>query len=557
MFCCLLLCAISTSGQSDTLAIRADDFQGLELTGDFFGWAVDSSGGLPPEKAQHLPFQSFGGVFQLKRAFAYWFRFSVFNDSPDSFGAVLCFEKFTRTDLFYEETPGGWVHKKAGNWTNFSDRSFPPNKFCHTISLLGKQRRTYLVQITDYPHPGEVKPHFRLLPFQKEKEERMERAALKSGHQLFKGIFFGILVLLVFYTLLQYRLHRDRAYLFYACYSAALFLFYLRSMELHSPLPFLGDLRAFHPNFEALLGYLCYIFYLSFVRHFLELRAKLPHLDRLLRLGVYFFTGLLVIDLLILQVFWGWKISLKVHEITKKPFFVLALLAAATVVARLKNRLAIYVLGGTALLLIPSIFTVLADSTPGTYKGIWCDTARTFSPLGSDLKFYMYDVKVGVLLEMMCFLLGLSYKARQDQLRLNSLHEEIERLKNANGSFARITAATASPVEDPFVKEARSLVEANLSNEQFGAPQLWEALRMSKSSCSRNMKKLTGLTPTLFIREIRLQKALELLATTSLPIKEVAYSTGFGDPAFFSKVFKERFQMTPSDVRNGKKDTDQ
>jgi transcriptional regulator GlxA family with amidase domain len=48
---------------------------------------------------------------------------------------------------------------------------------------------------------------------------------------------------------------------------------------------------------------------------------------------------------------------------------------------------------------------------------------------------------------------------------------------------------------------------------------------------------------------VRLKKARELLETSNLSISESAYQVGFNDPAWFSRVFKEEFGVSPTEAR--------
>ena len=64
---------------------------------------------------------------------------------------------------------------------------------------------------------------------------------------------------------------------------------------------------------------------------------------------------------------------------------------------------------------------------------------------------------------------------------------------------------------------------------------------------------LLGITPNDFLRSVRLKRAAQLLATTTLPITEVAMQTGFNTPRYFSTHFKNMFGVLPSEYRDGKK----
>jgi signal transduction histidine kinase/DNA-binding response OmpR family regulator/ligand-binding sensor domain-containing protein len=114
-------------------------------------------------------------------------------------------------------------------------------------------------------------------------------------------------------------------------------------------------------------------------------------------------------------------------------------------------------------------------------------------------------------------------------------------------------ALSAEGIEDLFLRKAIINIENNLDNSDFGTLQLARQSGMSESQLYRKLKALTGKSTALFIRSVRLQKARELLKTTSLNVSEIAYMTGFNDPAWFSRVFREEFGKSPGGVR-GKKD---
>ena len=78
---------------------------------------------------------------------------------------------------------------------------------------------------------------------------------------------------------------------------------------------------------------------------------------------------------------------------------------------------------------------------------------------------------------------------------------------------------------------------------------LCEAVNLARTQVNRKVKALSGKSPTLYIRAIRLEKAKELLQATHLTISEIAYDVGFNDPGYFTRVFHEAFGETPSQIR--------
>lgn len=72
---------------------------------------------------------------------------------------------------------------------------------------------------------------------------------------------------------------------------------------------------------------------------------------------------------------------------------------------------------------------------------------------------------------------------------------------------------------------------------------------LGQSQFSRKIKALTNYTPVELMRSLRLKHARTLLSTTESSISEIAYSSGFSSPAYFSKCYKDTFGESPSDMR--------
>jgi transcriptional regulator GlxA family with amidase domain len=100
-----------------------------------------------------------------------------------------------------------------------------------------------------------------------------------------------------------------------------------------------------------------------------------------------------------------------------------------------------------------------------------------------------------------------------------------------------------------FLNRLISIVEANLNNEQFGVSELAERMRLNRSYVHRKLKSITNKSVSEFIREIRLQKAKELLEQGTDNISEVAYSVGFSSPSYFSKCFHDFYGYSPGEVK--------
>lgn len=97
-----------------------------------------------------------------------------------------------------------------------------------------------------------------------------------------------------------------------------------------------------------------------------------------------------------------------------------------------------------------------------------------------------------------------------------------------------------------FLKTVVAIIEENISNTDFKIDQISKSIGLGRTSFFKKLKGLTGMPPIDFVSEYRLKSAFHLLQTGNYNISEVSYMTGFSDPGYFSKRFKERFKKAPS-----------
>ncbi len=99
-----------------------------------------------------------------------------------------------------------------------------------------------------------------------------------------------------------------------------------------------------------------------------------------------------------------------------------------------------------------------------------------------------------------------------------------------------------------FLDQAESIILENISNEQFGVSELAEAMNTSRSNLLRKIKQQTKLSASQFIRQIRLEKGMEILGQSSLTVSEVSFKVGFGSTSYFIKCFREYYGYPPGEV---------
>ncbi|WP_162847012.1 hybrid sensor histidine kinase/response regulator transcription factor [Mucilaginibacter gracilis] len=96
-------------------------------------------------------------------------------------------------------------------------------------------------------------------------------------------------------------------------------------------------------------------------------------------------------------------------------------------------------------------------------------------------------------------------------------------------------------------------IESKLSDSDLSVEELSKHVGMSRGSLYYKLIELTGLSPIEYIRCIKLEKAAALLENSELNIAQIAYMTGFGTPSYFSRMFKNKYGMVPSEYLNSKR----
>ncbi|WP_226390402.1 helix-turn-helix domain-containing protein [Penaeicola halotolerans] len=149
----------------------------------------------------------------------------------------------------------------------------------------------------------------------------------------------------------------------------------------------------------------------------------------------------------------------------------------------------------------------------------------------------------------------------QDELKNNIDHysqdlivSHIDLLLNYAKRFYNRQFLTRSSVNSDIVVKMEKLMDAYLRIDaaHLGVPTVSyfaEKFNVSPNYFSDLLKSATGRSAQIHIQEAIVERAKELLSTTNLSIKEIAYDLGFGYSQSFSTVFKKHTQQTPVQFR--------
>jgi TolB-like protein/AraC-like DNA-binding protein/Flp pilus assembly protein TadD len=103
--------------------------------------------------------------------------------------------------------------------------------------------------------------------------------------------------------------------------------------------------------------------------------------------------------------------------------------------------------------------------------------------------------------------------------------------------------------DQTFTRKVTDIILANLENESFGVKDLVKATGMSRYNLNRKLHFISRKTISQYIRDVRLQRAMEMLSHEPLTASEVGFKVGFSTPAYFSTCFSEYYGYPPGEFK--------
>ena len=129
---------------------------------------------------------------------------------------------------------------------------------------------------------------------------------------------------------------------------------------------------------------------------------------------------------------------------------------------------------------------------------------------------------------------------------LNYMATASRRKLVSNYSESEVSLSTSNSRR---VSKACKYIEENISR-RITLSEVAELVNMSDSAFSHFFKKKTGISFITYVNNLRVAKACDLLASTSLSASEICYDCGFNNKSNFIRIFTKRKNMTPIEYRN-------
>lgn len=104
-------------------------------------------------------------------------------------------------------------------------------------------------------------------------------------------------------------------------------------------------------------------------------------------------------------------------------------------------------------------------------------------------------------------------------------------------------------IDNEFYAKFIEIVRAEIGNADLNIDGIAAKLGIGRSQFYRKIKALTNYSPVELLRKLRLEKAREMLTTTDKTVSEISYEVGFSAPAYFTRVYRETYGETPTELR--------
>ncbi len=137
------------------------------------------------------------------------------------------------------------------------------------------------------------------------------------------------------------------------------------------------------------------------------------------------------------------------------------------------------------------------------------------------------------------------------QLRVKKLLEAQAKMREKYQEPIKLTKEEKgmSRMDKNFLSKISNIIIDNKLDSKVNVEELSNLVGLSRVHLYRKIKKITGLSVSEFVTQTKLKQSLTLLKNTDTTIAEIAYKVGFSTPSYFTKCFKDHFEISPSEYR--------
>lgn len=153
--------------------------------------------------------------------------------------------------------------------------------------------------------------------------------------------------------------------------------------------------------------------------------------------------------------------------------------------------------------------------------------------------------------------LGHRRKMREREQRMESILQQYGNLNdnpNANHQY-KLAEPQIVNEDEVMMNRLMDYIEKRIGDDTMKIEDMADAVGLSRTVFYEKIRELVGVSPSDFLRQVRMERACQLITRSKMPFSQIAYAVGFTDPKYFTKCFKKQTGMTPSEYRKKEADS--
>ena len=141
------------------------------------------------------------------------------------------------------------------------------------------------------------------------------------------------------------------------------------------------------------------------------------------------------------------------------------------------------------------------------------------------------------------------------------LQEQVDNMQGEESAANQPTPQREYKLDEPeiinedevMMDQLMKFLEQRIDDDGLRIDDMAEAVNLSRTVFYEKIRQIVGVSPVDFLKQVRMQRARQLIAKSTMSISQVAYAVGFTDPKYFARCFKKETGMTPSEYREQEK----
>ena len=428
---------------------------------------------------------------------AWWSRFSLKNNTKKFLDWKMYIGFNNHIDVYIFKSNNKVLHKRGGQYVPSSERDVVEGRISSFIlEMEPDEEITIYVRVENINH--------RLPYFEPVIVSSNYWSYMLQRRNLFEGIFYGIMLIMVFYNAFIFLSYHDKTYLYYSGYilNVAFYFFVLKGFTREYIFSENPHMEAY--SWQIALG-LSPIFYFQFIRTYLSLKELVPTWNKIIKFAELFCAAVLVIQLVITYLTFNIQFvgTIAYFILISQAIFSLILLS---ILVKTRNKLAYYIAAGSLCLwtggIIGLYFTISEYFLDGLVYG-----------------------QYGVIAEVLIFSLGLGYRMRENKTEKESAQKAlINQLKENEKLQLQINQELEAKVVERTKALQKKTTELEQRNEEVTAQR--DLLELQKREIEEKRNLLMQLNEDKNHLIGIVAHDLRNPLSTALSMSELVYSEG-------------------------------